>query len=64
MEQAQSAGGVNAPAIKNQISKKNYAEGPRTESVKSPCNVVMIAEKPSIAQSITKALSGGKYSVK
>ena len=35
--------------------------GPKTEAVKSNCNVVMIAEKPSIALSITKALSGGKY---
>lgn len=40
---------MNAPAIKNQISKKNYAAGSRTEAVKNPCNVVMIAEKPSIA---------------
>lgn len=38
--------------------------GPKTEAVKNPCNVVMIAEKPSIAQSITKALSNGKYTVR
>lgn len=54
-------GGVNAPANKNQISQRYNAQGPKTESVKSPCNVVMVAEKPSIAQSICKALSGGKY---
>lgn len=35
----------------------NYAKGPRTEAVKSPCTVMMVAEKPSIALSITEALS-------
>ena len=44
-----SVSGANAPSIKNQISSKNYAMGPKTEAVKNPCNVVMIAEKPSIA---------------
>ena len=61
---AAAQGGANAPANNNQISQKNYAAGIKSESVKSPCNVVMVAEKPSIAQSITKALSGGKYSLK
>ena len=56
-------GGANAPSVKNQISQKNYAMGFKTESIKSPCIVVMVAEKPSIAQSICKALSGGKYTV-
>lgn len=42
-------GGANAPSNNNQISKKNCAMGPKTESVKNPCNVIMIAEKPSIA---------------
>ena len=61
---AQGEGGSNAPANKNQISKKHYAMGIKTESVKSPCNVVMVAEKPSIALSITQALSGGKYTLR
>lgn len=46
---------------RNQISKYNYAQGPKSESVKSRPIVVMIAEKPSIALSIAEALSGGKY---
>jgi len=46
----------------NQISKLNYAMGPRTEQVKKNPIVVMVAEKPSIALSITQALSHGKYS--
>ena len=45
----------------NQISKLNYAMGPRTEQVKKQAIVVMVAEKPSIALSITEALSNGKY---
>ncbi len=49
MASAQASGGVNAPANKNQISQKNNAYGPKSEHVKSPCNVVMVAEKPSIA---------------
>jgi DNA topoisomerase-3 len=36
--------------------------GPRTEQVKKQALVVMVAEKPSIALSITEALSNGKYS--
>ena len=46
---AQASGGKNAPANNNQISKQNYAAGNKTEYVKNPCNVVMVAEKPSIA---------------
>ena len=46
----------------NQISQANYAGGPKTEHIKKPCVVVMVAEKPSIALSITEALSNGKYS--
>lgn len=45
----------------NQISKLTYAMGPRNEQVKKQAIVVMIAEKPSIALSITEALSNGKY---
>jgi hypothetical protein len=48
--------------IIDKISSRNYAQGPKTEHVKSPCNVIMVAEKPSIALSITQALSNGKYS--
>ena len=36
--------------------------GPRIETVRKNPLVLMIAEKPSIALSITEALSGGKYS--
>jgi len=46
----------------NQISKLNYAMGYRTEQVNKNPLVVMVAEKPSIALSITEALSHGKYS--
>lgn len=35
--------------------------GNKTEAVKSPATVVMVAEKPSIALSIATALSGGKF---
>ena len=45
----------------NQISKISYAMGPKTESVRKNPIVVMVAEKPSIALSITEALSHGKY---
>ena len=45
----------------NQISRKNYAMGPQTDSVKSPCTVMMVAEKPSIALSITEALCGKNF---
>ena len=45
----------------NQISKLHYAKGPRTEAVKKNPLVLMVAEKPSIALSITEALSRGKY---
>ena len=40
---------------------KYFAMGPKTESVKNPAQVVMVAEKPSIALSIAQALSGGKF---
>ena len=36
--------------------------GPSTENVKSPCTVMMVAEKPSIALSITEALCGKNFS--
>ena len=36
--------------------------GPSTDHVKSPCTVMMIAEKPSIALSITEALCGNNFS--
>lgn len=49
------------PRNNNQISTLNYAAGPRSEYVKKPCIVIMVAEKPSIALSITQALSGGKF---
>jgi len=49
------------PRNNNQISSLSYAAGPRIEHVKKPCIVVMVAEKPSIALSITEALSGGKF---
>ena len=45
----------------NQISKLHYARGPKTEAVKKNPLVLMVAEKPSIALSITEALSRGKY---
>lgn len=35
--------------------------GPRTETIKKNPYVLMVAEKPSIALSITEALSGGKF---
>ena len=47
--------------IQDQISRKYYAHGNKTENVKSPAIVVMVAEKPSIALSIATALSGGKF---
>lgn len=49
-------------AANNIISRKNYAMGQMTESIKSPCTVMMVAEKPSIAESITKALCGKNFS--
>lgn len=55
------SGEAFASGIQDQISKKFYAMGPKTESVKSPAIVVMVAEKPSIALSIATALSGGKF---
>jgi hypothetical protein len=42
----------------NQISRKNFAFGPATDKIKDPCIVMMVAEKPSIALSITEALCG------
>jgi len=39
----------------------NYANGPRTDAIKKNPIVLMVAEKPSIALSITEALSGGKF---
>ena len=60
---AQAQGNPNA-ANNNQISKKSCAFGPKTESISNPCNVVMVAEKPSIALSITEALSGKRFSKK
>ena len=45
----------------DQVSRKHYASGPATESVKSPCTVMMVAEKPSIALSITEALCGNNF---
>ena len=36
--------------------------GPQTDHVKSPCTVMMVAEKPSIALSITEALCGKNFS--
>ena len=41
----------------NEISNYNYAQGPKSEHVNSPCNVMMVAEKPSIALSISESLS-------
>ncbi len=41
----------------NELSNMKYAQGPRTEQVNSPCTVMMVAEKPSIALSISEALS-------
>ncbi|CDW89802.1 dna topoisomerase 3-beta-1-like [Stylonychia lemnae] len=41
----------------NEISNLNYAQGHRSEHVNSPCVVMMVAEKPSIALSISEALS-------
>jgi len=35
--------------------------GPTTENIKSPCTVMMVAEKPSIALSITEALCGKNF---
>ena len=45
----------------NQVSRKNYCQGPATERIGSPATVMMVAEKPSIAQSITEALCGKNY---
>jgi len=42
----------------------NYAWGPKTESVGNPCIVMMVAEKPSIALSISEALSNGNFQQK
>lgn len=39
-------------ANNNQVSKLNYAQGPKTESVSKNPFVLMVAEKPSIALSI------------
>lgn len=36
--------------------------GPQTDHIKSPCTVMMVAEKPSIALSITEALCGKNFS--
>jgi hypothetical protein len=41
----------------NEISTLNYARGTRTEQVNTPCTVMMVAEKPSIALSIAESLS-------
>jgi hypothetical protein len=41
----------------NEISNLKYAQGNRTEQVNSPSTIMMVAEKPSIALSITEALS-------
>lgn len=41
----------------NEISNLKYAQGDRTEQVNSPCTIMMVAEKPSIALSISEALS-------
>ena len=35
--------------------------GPMTERIGSPANVMMVAEKPSIALSITEALAGKNF---
>ena len=51
-------------AWNNQISQRDNAQGPKTERVQSIANVVMVAEKPSIALSITEALARGKYNQK
>ena len=49
----------------NEISNKNYQFGPRTEHTNNPCTVLMVAEKPSIALSITEALArGGNFQKK
>lgn len=48
----------------NEISTLKFAKGIKTESVGSPCNVVMVAEKPSIALSIAEALSRGGFTKK
>ena len=50
-----------APGGKDQVSKKYYAMGSVTDHVKSPCTVMMVAEKPSIALSITEALCGRNF---
>lgn len=56
-----SGGGIGG---NNQISRKNYCQGPQTERVGSPCSVMMVAEKPSIALSITEALCGKNFQKK
>ena len=38
--------------------------GQQSEHIKSPCTVMMVAEKPSIAQSITEALCGKNFEKK
>lgn len=42
------------------MSVKNYQLGPMRNNVGNPAKVLMVAEKPSIAESITQALNGGK----
>lgn len=46
----------------NQVSRRFYQMGPQTDQVKAPCTVMMVAEKPSIALSITEALCGKDFS--
>lgn len=41
----------------NEISNLNYAQGGHSEYINSPCTVMMVAEKPSIALSIAEGLS-------
>ena len=49
------------PGGNNQVSRKYYCMGPNTDNIKSPCTVMMVAEKPSIALSITEALCGKNF---
>ena len=39
----------------------NYAQAGRNEHVGTPCTIMMVAEKPSIALSIAEALSHGNF---
>jgi len=48
----------------NQISRRYYQMGEASEVVKNPCTVMMVAEKPSIAKSITEALCGQNFQQK